>query len=465
MTENNKVSDNTMYDVFEDKNISKAIFKLALPTIISQLITTIYNLADTFWVGRLNDSFQLAALSVVFPMQLALTAIGNLFGLGAGSCISNAYGAKDFKKVHSASSFAFYFGIFTTLLLVLFVALFRNETLSLLASNDTIDEYVNSYLNWVIVLGSIPQVINMIIANMIRAEGYSFYSSMGLSLGGILNIILDPFFVLPQFLNFQIKGAAIATLISNLVTTLYFILLLIKLRKKTILSFNFNDIFKTRKIGREVIFTGIPSCLQTLLSAVSNLVLNSLVMSYNEFAEAAIGITKKIDAIPFGVITGLSQGAAPLIAYNNGAKKHQNMLKVLKKSLIYCLFVSAFILLGIEVFAGNIISLFAKNEETLAYGTKFLRLHCVSMIFIAVTFMMVAFFQSVGSKLKAFILSFIRKGLFDIPLMFLLNILIPLYGIVLCQPIMDIVSCIIAVLFFILWKKDKNIINKEVIYD
>ena len=441
-------------NVFESNQITKSIVILALPTIISQLITTIYNLADTFWVGMLNDHVQLAALSIVFPVQLTLTAIGNLFGLGAGTCISTAIGANNQLKAKSSSSFAIYIGTIVTFILSLFVFLFSDLTLQILGSTQATNEYVLSYLRYVVVFGAIPSVFNMIIANMIRAEGFSLQASIGLSVGGILNILLDPIFVLPFGFNMEIEGAAIATLISNLLTTIYFLVLLFMIRSKTTISFIPKRMFETKRIGSEVILTGIPSALQTMLSAVSNLVLNSLIISYGEVAEAAIGITKKVDAIPFGIITGLSQGSAPLIAYNNGAKKYDKMKKTLKLSLIYCISAAIIILLIIEIFANPIISAFIKDENTILYGTRFLRLHCISMVFMSVTFMLVSFFQSIGAKVKAFILSVIRKGLFDIPLMYLMNAIIPMYGVIACQPIMDFISAIVAICFYFLWKKE-----------
>ena len=278
---------------------------------------------------------------------------------------------------------------------------------------------------------------------------------LGLSLGGVLNIALDPFFVLPFGLNMNIKGAAIATLISNVVTTLYFAILLIVIRKKSVVSFSPKKacLAIKEKIARNVLFTGLPSALQTMLSAVSNLVLNSLMIGYGETAEAAIGVTKKIDAVPFGMVTGLAQGAAPLIAYNNGAKKYDKMKTTLKLSLCYCVGLAITVLIVVESAAGALIEVFIKDASTVTYGEKFLRLHCASLPFMAVTFMLVSYFQAVSAKGKAFLLSIIRKGIVDIPLMYLLNVLIPVYGIVACQPITDVISATVGVILYVLWKK------------
>ena len=440
------------HSVLSSDNISSAILKLALPTIFSQLIATIYNLADTFWVGKLNDSFQLAALSLVFPTQLAITAIGNLFGIGAGTCMSKALGANDEKRARQASSFAIYCGVLITLLISLSAFLFEESFLKLLGSIESLDGYVMDYLRWVVILGAVPSVFNLIIANMIRSEGFSLHASVGLSLGGVLNIVLDPFFVLPIGLNMEIEGAAIATLISNLVTTVYFVVMYLAIRKRSTVCFSPKIIGAARATGLDVILTGIPSALQTLMSAVSNLALNGLMIGYGEAAQAAIGITKKIDAIPFGAITGLSQGAAPLIAYNCGAKRYDKMKKTLKTALTYCVVLGCVFLAIIEFFSASIISAFIKEGQSLSYGTSFLRLHCMALPFIAVTYILVAFFQAVGAKGRAFALSIIRKGVVDIPLMYVLNAFFPITGIVACQPITDLISAISGVIMYVIWK-------------
>lgn len=441
--------------IFESDNVKVAILRLALPTIVSQLITTVYNLADTFWVGKLNDSYQLAALSIIFPVQLFMTALGNLFGIGAGTCISNYLGAKESDKAKRASAFAIWGCVIVAALLSLIVGVWKEPFLRLLKSTENLDAYAATYLDWVVVFGAVPAVFNMVVANVIRGEGYSLHAGLGLSLGGVLNIALDPFFVLPFGLNMNIKGAAIATLISNVVTTLYFAILLIVIRKKSVVSFSPKKacLAIKEKIARNVLFTGLPSALQTMLSAVSNLVLNSLMIGYGETAEAAIGVTKKIDAVPFGMVTGLAQGAAPLIAYNNGAKKYDKMKTTLKLSLCYCVGLAITVLIVVESAAGALIEVFIKDVSTVTYGEKFLRLHCASLPFMAVTFMLVSYFQAVGAKGKAFLLSIIRKGIVDIPLMYLLNVLIPVYGIVACQPITDVISATVGVILYVLWKK------------
>lgn len=444
-------------DVFESDRIGSAVLRLALPTVVSQLITTVYNLADTFFVSMTGDHTQLAALSIVFPTQLALTALGNLFGIGAGNCISKALGAKDPERARNASRFAIWYGGLVVFLLSLAVGFFETPFLHLLGSTAELNAPASAYLKWVVVLGALPAVFNMILANLIRGEGRSFHAGLGLSLGGVLNILLDPFFVLPFGLGWEIRGAAIATFLSNLATTLYFVILYLKIRKTSVISFAPRLLRAARETGADVLFTGVPSALQTMLSAVSNLALNSLMIGYGAEAEAAIGVTKKIDAIPFGLITGLSQGAAPLIAYQKGAGNREKMQKALRVAMCYCVGLGLTVLVLVESLAPWLVAVFAGGNETVCtYGTGFLRLHCIAVPFAAVTYMTVSFFQATGAKLRAFVLSVIRKGLIDIPLMFFMNTVFPMYGIVACQPITDCLSAFSGVLLYFFWKKTQK---------
>lgn len=454
--QNSMLSDKKARAVFESVPISRAILTLAIPTVISQLITTMYNLADTYWVGQINDSNQLAALAVAFPTQIILTAIANLFGIGAGTCVSRFLGEDNRKRASQTATVGLYAGLVTAFIFSLFLIFFRPWCLVLLGSTQAIESYVNTYLNWAVVCGGIFSVFNMLVANIIRGEGMSKQASFGLSLGGILNIVLDPFFVLPFGFGMEIKGAAFATFLSNVCTALYFGFLLWKQKGKSIVSANPRGIFSGVSMQKDILLAGLPSALQSLLSAVSNITLNSLIIDYGEAAEAAIGITKKIDAIPLGALIGLAQGTVPLIAYNYGAKNHKRMNQTLRTALFYCMSAAIMVLLVTEVFAELIITLFIHNVETVAYGTVFLRLHCASVPFMAFSFLFLSFFQATKENGSALFLSIIRKGIADIPLMILLNLVIPMYGVIACQPIMDTITALCAILIFIRVRKKQN---------
>lgn len=451
--------------IFEDVPVPRAIAALALPTVVSQLISTVYNLADTFWVGRLGDPIQLAALSLIFPTQMLLTALGNLFGIGAGTVISRRLGSRDLRGASDASVFSIYCGVSAAVLFSLVFLLFRPQCLDILGVTPAVTDYVNTYLNIAVLFGSVPSIFNMLIANMIRGEGMSRQASIGLSLGGILNIILDPFFVLPFGFGMEIRGAALATLISTLVSSAYFIVLLLRRRGKTVISFMPRFFKAARSSGRSVVLAGVPAFFQVLMAALSNLALNSLMISYGEIAEAAIGVTKKIDSIPMGMLSGLSQGAVPLIAYNYGSGDRDRMRRSLRVTLVCCLTVSLIAVAIVEIFARRLTGFFISDTQTIAYGAVFLRLHCASAPFMAVTFSMLSFFQATNENRQSFALSLIRKGVVDIPLMFLLNMVIPIYGIIACQPITDTVSAACAITMFVFWRRRQSpsvsVSNKE----
>lgn len=428
---------------------------LAIPTVISQLITTIYNLADTFWVGQLNDPNQLAALAIIFPAQMVMTAIGNLFGIGAGTVISRHLGAKDLEQARRTSAFGFYGGAAVGLLCLVAITIFRTPFLRFIGATDVLMPYLEDYLFWVFTIGGLPTVCNLLIANMIRGEGFSRQASFGLSMGGILNIILDPFFVLPFGLNMEVRGAAIATMLSNCATTVYFVCLLYR-RGDTVICLRPDAFRPTRSMVSSVLLTGLPSALQVLLSAVSNMVLNNLIIFYGEVAEAAMGLAKKIDTLPMGILMGLSQGAVPLFAYNYGAKNEQRMRHAVKTTLLSCLTVSAVFLVILQLWANPVTDVFIKDAQTIEYGAAFIRLHCLAMPFMSITFVLMGFFQATANNRQATALSVIRKGAVDIPLMFLMNMVIPMYGVIACQPITDTISASCAAVMYLLWYR-KNV--------
>jgi len=434
----------------------KAVMALAIPTVISQLITTIYNLADTFWVGQLNDPNQLAALAIIFPAQMVMTAIGNLFGIGAGTVVSRHLGAKDFEQAKRTSAFGFYGGAAVGLLCLAAITIFKVPFLRFIGATDVLMPYLEDYLFWVFTIGGLPTVCNLLIANMIRGEGFSKQASFGLSMGGILNIILDPFFVLPFGLGLQVRGAAIATMLSNCATTVYFAWLLYRRRRETVICLRPDAFRPTRSMASSVLLTGLPSALQVLLSAVSNMVLNNLIISYGEVAEAAIGLAKKIDTLPMGILMGLSQGAVPLFAYNYGAKNDRRMRYAVKTTLLSCLAVSAVFLVILQLWAEAATGIFISDPQTIEYGAGFIRLHCLAMPFMSVTFVLMGFFQATANNRQATALSVIRKGAVDIPLMFLMNLLIPMYGVIACQPITDIISASCAGIMYLLWYRKKK---------
>lgn len=435
--------------IFESAPIGKAIATLALPTIISQIITMIYNLADTWYIGQLGDNNQVAAVTIAYPAFIGLTAIANLFGIGGGSLISGALGRGDYNLVKKLSSFCFWAAVGVTAIISTGAFAGGKSFMMLLGADANTLPYVHDYLFWTFVIGGIPTVLNMLLAHLVRAVGASKQAAIGMSLGGILNIVLDPLFIFSWGFGMNIAGAALATCISNVVATCYFLLFFWKKRRETVLSLHPRYFRCGIKTTGQVFYVGIPSALQVFLSVVSNAVLNNLMSVYTSTAVAALGIVKKVDMIPTNIVQGLSNGVLPLLAYSHGSGNRKRMNLTLKYSLIICIIFTGVCLACLEIFAPGLVRFFINQPETIFLGSSFMRLHCMAMPFISITLLFTAVFQAIGQGGKALLLSLFRKGIIDLPLMILMNILIPMTGLMVVQPTLDFLCAAIAVAMYL----------------
>ncbi len=435
-------------ELFERSPVVKAALALAVPTVISQLIMMIYNLADTFFVGQVNDPDQLAAITLAMPLQLTMTALANLFGIGGSAVLARALGAGKTDQARQASAFALYGAIAVMAVCSLSSLLFRGGLLRLLGSTPRLDTHLASYAFWVFTIGGFLSVFNMAVSHLIRGEGASTKASFGLSMGGIVNMILDPFFILPFGLGLGIRGAAIATCLANLLTCVYFLCYLLRNRESTVVTLSPASFRLDRELMAGIFSSGLPSAIQSFMSTVSNVVLNHILVGYGETVIAGLGICKKVDSIPAYTIMGFAQGTVPLVAYNYGAGNRERMRKAFHFSLMAVLGIAVFFLAVYELGADVISSWFIRDTETIAVGAEFTRIHILAIPFMAVTTAIISFFQAVKRGKAAFSLSLIRKGLFDVPLMFLMDLVLPLYGPVFCQPIMDAVSAATAVFLY-----------------
>jgi putative MATE family efflux protein len=440
-------------EIFETMPVPKAVMAMAIPTIISQLISLVYNLADTFFVGQTNDPDQVAAVSLCFPAFMSLCIVSNLFGIGGGSLMSRSLGEKDLDKAKRTSAFSFYMSIGVVLIYSLTIAIFKKQFLYLLGADEFTYRYAVDYIDYVLILGGIPSMLNMLLAHLIRSEGGAKYASIGMSIGGVLNILLDPIFIMPWGLDMQTKGAAIATLISNVVATMFLLIYIYRNRATTVVSLDPRNISFRQNIPRSVFVIGFPASIQTALSTVSNTVLNNLASAYSASAMAALGIVKKIDMLPMNVTGGLSQGVMPLLGYNYASKNHDRMHKVSKYSRTLAVIFSLSCIALFELIPGPIVSLFIKDPQTIAYATDFLRIMPLATPFMAMSFMITSMFLATDQGAKAMTLAIFRKGLIDVPLMYLMNSLLPLYGLLWVQPMVDVMSVGLAFALYASFKK------------
>lgn len=449
-------TDNT--ELFENLPVSKAVITLVIPTVISQIITVIYNMADTFFIGQMNDPDQVAAATLAMPPFVMLTGIANLFGIGGSSLISRSLGIGDQNKAKKCAAFSIWSAAAVSLVYGIVMYLIRPVLLPFLGTDANTYGYCSDYVLWTILIGGIPTVWNACLAHLVRAEGYSKEASFGVALGGILNIILDPVFIFP--LKLGVTGAAIATMLSNAIAMVYFILLLYKNRARTVIKFSLRNYTLQQGIPKEILLVGFPSFVMMLMGVFSNTVLNRMVVSYSNQAIAGMGIAKKIDMLAFAIAGGMTQGVLPLIGYNYAAKNYPRMRAAIRTAFIYSVAVASVGAILLFTCAVPVVRSFIDDAETVAYGQHFLRIICITCPAVSVTMMILSVFQAAGQKTRPLILSLLRKGGLDVPFMFVMNAVAGADGIPWATPIADCIAMGVALVLFIPYRrqwKQKNI--------
>lgn len=437
--------DNQKTVLFESTPVPKAVMQLAVPTILSSLVMVIYNLADTYFVGMLNDPVQNAAVTLASPVLLAFNAINNLFGVGSSSMMSRALGRKDYDAVRRSSAFGFYCALFCGVLFSLFCTLLRQPLLHVLGADVNTVKATEEYLKWTVFCGAAPAILNVVMAYMVRSEGSSLHASIGTMSGCLLNIILDPIFILPWGLNMGAAGAGLATFLSNCVACIYFFILLYVRRKNTFVCILPKKFTLEKAIVLGVCGVGIPAAIQNLLNVTGMTILNNFTSSYGADAVAAMGIAQKVNMVPLQVAMGFSQGIMPLISYNFASGNHKRMKETVmftvKTLLPFLVVVSLSYYLG----AGVLTKTFMNNENIIAYGTRFLRGFCLGLPFMCMDFLAVGVFQAVGMGKSALAFAILRKIVLEIPALYVLNLLFPLYGLAYAQVTAEFVLAVAAV--------------------
>ncbi len=431
--------------LFEQMPVPKAVMKLAVPTVLSSLVMVFYNLADTYFVGMLNDPIENAGVALAAPVLLAFNAINNLFGVGSSSMMSRALGRKDYDTVYRSSAFGFYCSVISGLLFSLLCTICKNPLLSLLGADAQTYAATDGYMFWTVTLGAAPSILNVVMAYMVRAEGASLHASLGTMSGCLLNILLDPIFILPWGFNMGAAGAGLATFISNCVACLYFFILLFIKRKTTYVCIR-PQMFRVRKTVALGIFgVGIPAAIQNLLNVTGMTVLNNFTSAFGADAVAAMGITQKINMVPMNISQGLSQGIMPLISYNYSSGNIPRMRKTLtftmKIALSFIVCMSAIYFFA----ADTVVNLFMENESIISYGSRFLRGFCLGLPFLCLDFIAVGVFQAVGMGMKSLIFAILRKIVLEIPALFILNWLFPLYGLAYAQFFAELILSLVAI--------------------
>ena len=440
--------------IFESMPVPEAVRTMALPTIISQLIVLVYNMADTFYLGRTNNPFMVAGVSLILPVFNICLSLAGLAGIGGGALISRLLGAGDAKEAEKVSAFSISLAVVTTAVFSVGMLLFMNPILRLLGASGNTLTYAAQYSFCVIVLGGIPTVLSNVMANLLRSVGESGKAGFGIAMGGVLNIILDPLFMFVLFpRGYEVLGVGVATLISNCCACAFFTVTILREQADTVLRFRLSNGLPRTENVRSVFTVGIPSSIATLLFDIDYIVIDKLMSGYGDIALAAVGIVLKVKRLPLNVGIGICQGMMPLVAYNYSSGDRKRMFRIIRFSLITGLIVGALSVAMYEVFAGGIIRLFIADPETVRLGTDFLRIRCLATPLMFMSFFTVYTFQGFGRGERSLFLGIMRWAVFNIPMLFILNYFIGMYGIVWSQVTADILTVALSAFVYFSFRR------------
>lgn len=439
--------------LFEEMPVPRAVATLAIPTIISQVVTMIYNLADTFFIGQIGDPAMVAAVSLVSPWFNLLTAIGNLFGLGGSSLISRMLGVKNHGDIKHVAVFSVWGGGAFTLVFSVLTYLARRPLLNFLGASPDTFRYAESYLFWVVVLGGVPTMVSLALGHLLRSEGHARQASAGMMFGGILNVVLDPILIFG--FHMDVAGAAIATAFSNAASVVFFVVQYLRLGDRTDVSLH--PKYFTFRFVRQVFSVGLASALATALGNASNMVMVRLASGYGDIPVAAYGIVKRIDQFPLNVSMGLCQGFMPLVGYNYAAKKYKRMRSVSFFSWKAAIVMSACFIACFAAFAPQILHLFIPEEQTSTLGAQFLRIACLAVPLTSVNFLISYTLQAMGKGVQSAALTFSRQGLLNIPLLILMNLTVGLYGMIWTQLVVEVIMLPVSLgMYMVTFRKLKE---------
>lgn len=432
--------------IFSSYPIPKAVAALAVPSVLSSIVNVIYNMADTYFVSLMKDTNATAAVSITMPVFLFFVAFGNIFGVGGSAYISRSMGEGKSKKVKKISAFSIYSSLLAGAVLLTLILVFIKPLISALgAANDAVYDYGYDYLKYIAIGG--PMIVTSITAsNLVRGEGAAKESMIGMMIGTVTNIILDPIMILS--LNMGVGGAAIATVIGNIASVIYYAIYL--MRGNSSLSCNPARFSAREGIAKNVIPIGIPAAINNILMSVSNIILNNFMEEYGSEAIAALGIAMKVNMLIVFVQMGTGMGIQPLIGYSYGAKNMDRLRKTMKFTML-CTFVIGTLLTVIYfAFTPQIINIFngERNQLVTEYGVKILRGLNIAGPFIGILFVYNFAFQGMGKPIPSLILSLGRQGLIFLPFLILMSKYVGFNGIVYAQSTADLACIILAIIMF-----------------
>jgi putative MATE family efflux protein len=436
--------------------IPKLLTEMSIPAIIGMLVTAVYNIVDTIFVGRIGTE-AIGAVTIAFPLFMVISAIGLSFGIGSASFISRLLGEDNKAMANRVSTTS----IITTFILGIIMAAgglyYLKPLLRLFGATDVIMPYAVNYTA-IIIVGSIFTMSNMNMNNMVRAEGSARMSMIALSTGALLNIILDPILIFT--FKMGIAGASTATVIAQAVSTL--ILIAFYKSDKSVLDFKIREFSPSLSIYTEIMKIGVPTLIRQLLSSVAMTVLNNMAAVYGSAVVASVGIINRVFSFGFFVIAGFTQGFQPVAGFNFGAKKIERLKDSIKVTIKRTTLFGIMLFVIFFFFNGQVISIFSQDPEVIKIAAAGLKLYALVLPLLGFAITINTLFQALGHGVPATILSLSRQGFFFIPAIILLSKSFGMRGLFMAQPVADgLTSILTAVLFIYVYKEIKELETAE----
>lgn len=426
-------------EIFRDAPVPKAVISNVVPSIVSMIMVLIYNLADTFFIGQTKNAYMVAAISVATPAFLLFMAIGMLFGIGGTSLISRMLGEDNTEKAKNASAFCFWTGLSIGIIAMTVIFIFATPVSRAIGASDDTVGYASQYLR--IVSTAIPfLIISNSFSNIIRAEGNANVAMMGMLIGNLINIVLDPVMILG--LGWDVAGAAAATVLGNIFAAAFYIRHLLSILPRYYQAGN--------GIAAGVLSIGIPASLNSILMSLSNIIVNNIMTDYGDMAVAGLGVAMKVNMIVVMLLIGLGTGIQPVLGYCFGAGNRKRYMAVLKFSLILAFGLSAIMTVICYCGAGPLVHAFLEDADAFTFGMSFARIYIYSGPVMGILFVFINAIQSTGAALPALILSISRQGIIYLPVLFLFRSIFDSAAMLAAaQPITDYLSTALAITLFI----------------
>lgn len=433
--------ENRNQKIFSEMPVKNAVFKMAVPSVVSSLVLVIYNMADTFFVGQTHNAFQVAAVSLTNPVFVMFMAFANLLGIGGSTAVSIFLGERKKIQAKRVASFCCYASIILGIVSGILIILFMNPLLKILGSSENTYNFSKDYLFY-IALGAPFIFFTNTFGHTVRGEGAASASMIGGMIGTVVNIILDPVFILT--FNMGTAGAAIATVLGNIFGCAYYIYYF--KRKSHFLSINFKDFHFLGKAARKTVSLGIPAGVNSALMSGSNIILNNKLVSYGDAPVAAMGVAIKVYLLIVFIHMGIANGIQPLLGYCFGAKKKERFIKIFNFSGFLTILIGTVLTATYIIFSSEIIEFFINDREVIEYGKKMLIATSVSGPILGILFLCINSMQAVERPFPATVVSICRQGFIFIPLLYILDKIFGLDGINFTQAAADYISIILSII-------------------